>query len=91
MAKKTSTSTKSPTTTPTAQTVVKAVPAEKIAAVAQPVEVVKTTPTKAIPTAPTKKLATHEQIAKRAFEISQSGHGGSEHDNWVRAERELRG
>ena len=84
MAKKTSTSTKSPT----AQTVVKAIPAEKVA-VAQPVAVVKTTPT--TPTAPTKKIATHAQIAKRAFEISQSGHGGSEHDNWVRAERELRG
>jgi hypothetical protein len=30
-------------------------------------------------------------IAKRAYEISQSPQAGSEFDNWVRAERELRG
>jgi hypothetical protein len=30
-------------------------------------------------------------IAKRAFEISRSGTGGSELDNWFRAESELRG
>jgi hypothetical protein len=34
---------------------------------------------------------THEQIAKRAYEISISGSGGSELDNWLRAERELGG
>ena len=39
----------------------------------------------------TAKVVTHEQIAKRAFEISRSSHCGSEHDNWVLAERELRG
>jgi hypothetical protein len=33
----------------------------------------------------------HDQIAKRAYEISISGSGGSELDNWLRAERELRG
>ena len=38
-----------------------------------------------------KKQITHEQIARRAYEIWQSGKGGSEFDNWVRAERELRG
>jgi len=32
-----------------------------------------------------------EQIAKRAYEIWKSGKGGSERDNWLRAERELRG
>jgi len=32
-----------------------------------------------------------EQIAKRAYEIHLSGSGGSETDNWLRAERELRG
>ena len=32
-----------------------------------------------------------EQIAKRAYEIWQSGKGGSQDDNWYRAERELRG
>lgn len=34
---------------------------------------------------------THEQIAKRAYEIHRSGSGGSQIDNWLRAERELRG
>ncbi|HEV8605181.1 MAG TPA: DUF2934 domain-containing protein [Tepidisphaeraceae bacterium] len=33
----------------------------------------------------------HDQIAKRAYEISISGSGGSELDNWLRAERELKG
>lgn len=33
---------------------------------------------------------THEQIAKRAYEISISGSGGSELENWLRAERELK-
>ena len=37
-----------------------------------------------------KKEITHDQIAKRAFEIHCSGTGGSESDNWHRAERELR-
>jgi hypothetical protein len=36
-------------------------------------------------------LITHDMICKRAYEIWQSGTGGSEHDNWTRAERELRG
>lgn len=34
---------------------------------------------------------THDQVAKRAYEISISGSGGSDLDNWLRAERELRG
>jgi hypothetical protein len=34
---------------------------------------------------------TRDQIAKRAYEIHLSGGGGSETDNWHRAERELRG
>ncbi len=38
-----------------------------------------------------KKLEiTHDQIARRAYEIHLSGSGGSESDNWHRAERELR-
>jgi hypothetical protein len=32
---------------------------------------------------------THEMVARRAFEIYCSGTGGSELDNWLRAEREL--
>ena len=39
--------------------------------------------------APAKKEFSHDQIAKRAFEISVSGTGGSEQDNWFRALREL--
>ena len=31
------------------------------------------------------------EIAKRAYEIWQSGKGGSQTENWLRAERELRG
>jgi hypothetical protein len=33
---------------------------------------------------------TREMIARRAYEIWKSGSGGSEMDNWLRAERELR-
>jgi hypothetical protein len=38
----------------------------------------------------TRKEVTHEQIAKRAYEISRGGTGGTEIDNWLRAERELK-
>ena len=31
-----------------------------------------------------------QEIAKRAYEIYKSGKGGSELENWLRAERELR-
>jgi hypothetical protein len=37
-----------------------------------------------------KREITHQMIAVRAFEISAGGIGGSELDNWYRAERELR-
>jgi hypothetical protein len=33
---------------------------------------------------------THEMIARRAYEISQSPEGRSPEENWFRAERELR-
>jgi hypothetical protein len=33
---------------------------------------------------------THELISRRAYEIHCSGAGGSEFENWIRAERELR-
>lgn len=33
----------------------------------------------------------HDMIARRAYEISQSHECGSDHDNWCRAERELKG
>jgi Protein of unknown function (DUF2934) len=38
-----------------------------------------------------KREVSHEMIAKRAYEIYASGKGGSQMDNWLRAERELRG
>ena len=38
----------------------------------------------------TPRQVTHEQIARRAYEIFKSGTGGSTEDNWFRAERELR-
>lgn len=33
----------------------------------------------------------HDMIAQRAYDIYLSGAGGSQDDNWHRAERELRG
>jgi hypothetical protein len=38
-----------------------------------------------------RREVTTEQIAKRAYEIWKSGKGGSDLENWIRAERELRG
>jgi hypothetical protein len=32
---------------------------------------------------------TYEEIAVRAYEIHESGEGGDELENWLRAEREL--
>jgi hypothetical protein len=37
------------------------------------------------------RQVTQEMIAKRAYEIYTSGKGGSQMENWLRAERELRG
>jgi hypothetical protein len=37
------------------------------------------------------RVVTHDDIAKRAYEIHLSSAGGTEADNWYRAERELRG
>ncbi len=34
---------------------------------------------------------THDMIARRAHEISESDERGSDEENWLRAERELRG
>ena len=47
----------------------------------------KTTPAAAA----SKRQITREMIALRAYEIWKSGKGSSEFENWVRAERELRG
>jgi hypothetical protein len=40
---------------------------------------------------PAAKAVTQELIARRAYEIWASGQGGTEMENWIRAERELRG
>jgi hypothetical protein len=49
-------------------------------------------PPRTIVSSPARKSApSHDQIAHRAYEIWQSGKGGSQDDNWFRAERELRG
>jgi hypothetical protein len=42
------------------------------------------------PVVPAKREVTQADIAKRAYEIWASGQGGSEMENWLRAERELR-
>jgi hypothetical protein len=46
------------------------------------------------PSAPSSRQSTrqptHEEIARRAYEIWRSGKGGSQFENWIRAERELR-
>jgi DUF2934 family protein len=36
------------------------------------------------------RQVSHDQIARRAYEIFKSGTGGTPEDNWFRAERELR-
>jgi hypothetical protein len=43
-----------------------------------------------VPRPAAKREITHEMVAKRAFEIHISGKGGSQTDNWFRAERELK-
>ena len=74
----------------------KKTPAKKPAPAAPKAKIVATTPVRNTPipkvAAPAvKKEINHDQIARRAYEIWQSGTGGSEYDNWTRAERELRG
>jgi hypothetical protein len=43
-----------------------------------------------VPRPTPKREITHELVAKRAYEIHISGKGGSQLDNWFRAERELK-
>ncbi len=47
-------------------------------------------PRSAVAATPASAELSHETIAFRAYEIHLSGQGGSESDNWFRAERELR-
>ncbi len=66
----------------------RAIPAKKEAAPA--VSAVRNTSIPKPATSATKVIS-HEMIARRAYEISQSPQCGSQLDNWIRAERELRG
>ena len=54
-----------------------------------------TAPKKTTARRTTKKAATMEitdaMIAERAYHISESGEGGTDEENWHRAEAELRG
>jgi len=68
-----------PTSAPVASTAVRNSPVPKTARPATPTA------------APAAREVTQADIAKRAYEIWASGQGGSETDNWLRAERELRG
>jgi len=65
--------------------------AKKAAPVTKTKSAVKNTP---LPKVATRKASpisiTEAMVAKRAFEIHCGGTGGSELDNWYRAERELR-
>jgi Protein of unknown function (DUF2934) len=54
-----------------------------------PTTVVRNTPVPR-PAAP-KPQVTYEMIAKRAYEIYRSPRNGSQVENWLRAERELKG
>ncbi len=54
-----------------------------------PTTVVRNTPVPR-PTA-AKPQVTYEMIAKRAYEIYRSPRNGSQVENWLRAERELKG
>ena len=75
---------------------VKAAPLVAPPVASAPAKVATTTPVRnsaipKMPPTPQKKAVTHEQIARRAYEISISGNGGSDFDNWIRAEKELKG
>ena len=65
---------------PVASTPVRNSPIPKVAKAAAPAAA-----------AATARAITHDMIAVRAFEISCGPNCGSEFDNWLRAERELRG
>jgi hypothetical protein len=59
-----------------------------------PAPVVRNSPVPKVSTAAQgfkRSAVTHDQIAQRAYEIWQSGQGGSQDENWYRALRELNG
>ncbi len=60
--------------------------------IARTVTPMRNTPIPKVSTMPApRREITHEMIAKRAYEISQSPECRDELSNWLRAERELRG
>jgi hypothetical protein len=63
----------------------KAAPAKKAAAGAK-----KKAPAKKRATSSKRAAPTHDEIARRAYEIHERD-GGNHEDNWLRAERELSG
>jgi hypothetical protein len=72
------------------QTVTNKIGSEVKVTTPAPAKVVTPVRNTAIPKVPTKKEITWDMIATRAYYISISGQGGSEYDNWCRAEYELR-
>ena len=81
-----------PTKKPAAAPVAGAKPAAPAAAAVTTSTPVRNTPVpKGAVRQAAKKEVTYGDIAQRAYEIWASGQGGSEMDNWLRAERELRG
>ena len=58
---------------------------------ARPTTVSRNSPLPKPQTGAAPRTITHEMIAKRAYEIYVSGKGGSQNENWLCAERELRG
>jgi hypothetical protein len=71
----------------------KAIPAKSTPVAVTPVRNTVVPPKPAAVTTPARKpvVITREAIAIRAYEIWRSGKGGSEHQNWVQAEQELKG
>jgi hypothetical protein len=67
--------------------------AAKPAAIAPTVSAVRNSavPPKASPVAAKKIAPSYDQIALSAYYIWRSGNGGSQEENWFRAERQLRG
>ena len=86
MAKKTASSTPAAKAKKTTSTAVRNSPIPKA-----PAAPARTSATAAsTPTLNARRPITHDEIAKKAYEIWKSGRGGTAFENWVRAERELR-
>ena len=69
----------------------KSTPAKSIPVTTTPVRNTVVPPKVAAAPARKSVVVSHDAIAVRAYEIWRSGKGGSEHQNWAQAERELKG